>query len=185
MRRRLFICAFLIGGLHVPAVAAPAQPPAGQVKVDPAALQAADRMLTAMGYERMMKQTCDAMIAPMGAMFRKAIEAKTGEAADDALIKQLTDIESEFLRGTLTNSPALRRAVATLYASEFSAAELNHLAELYADPVMHEWTEVAPDMTAKMLPLIHGVTDAHRSELEQKLAAAISSYYTAKQGPKS
>jgi hypothetical protein len=40
-------------------------------------------------------------------------------------------------------------------------------------------------MTAKMLPLIHGVTDAHRSELEQKLAAAISSYYTAKQGPKS
>lgn len=185
MRVQLVAFVLLAGALQLPGHAAPMNAPAvaQQANVDPAALTAADHMLTVMGYDRMMRQTCDAMIAPLGGMFKKAIEAKTGQPADDALIKQLTDIESDYLRATVVNSPELRRAIGMLYASEFSAAELNHLADLYRDPVMHKWTEVAPEMTARMLPLVHGVADAHRSELEEKLTTAITNYYAAKQPP--
>ena len=166
--------------LPSPAVAAPNPQASQQVKIDPATLEAADRMLTAMGYERMMQRSCDAMVAQMGPMFKRAIEEKTGEPVDDALINKLTAIESEFLRVQIGNSPDIRRAIATLYASKFSAAELNHLADLYQDPVMHKWTEVSPDMTAQLLPLIQGVAEAHRDELEQKIIAAIADYYAAK-----
>lgn len=176
MRRHVLIFAILASGLQLPGVAAAAPAPAHGA-IDPATLKAADHMLAAMGYDRMMQRTCDAMVAQIGPMFQKAIEDKTGKPADAALIKQLTGIETDFLQRTIVNSPDVRRAIATLYASKFTAAELNHLADLYSDPVMHKWTEVAPDMTAKMLPLIQAVVDSHREELEGKIKAAVSSYY--------
>ncbi|HYX46982.1 MAG TPA: DUF2059 domain-containing protein, partial [Sphingomicrobium sp.] len=91
--------------------------------------------------------------------------------------------ESVVIGKVLDNSPDLRRAIATLYASKFTAAELNHLADLYHDPVMHKWTEVAPDMSAKMLPLIEGIAEAHRSELEDRIKNAVIDYYAAKKRP--
>jgi len=179
MRTFLFV---ILAGLALPAAAAPVQPAPAQTKIDPATLKAADRMLTAMGYDRMMQRTSDAMVAQMGPMFRKVIEDKTGEAPDDALINRLTAIESDFLRGTIVNSPELRRAIATLYASKFSAAELYHLAGLYQDPVMHKWSEVSPDMTAQLVPLIHSVAETHSDELQQKIVTAITDYYAARKG---
>jgi hypothetical protein len=164
-----------------PLMAEPAAAPSAQSqKVDPAALAAADRMLTAMGYDRMMQRTCDAMVGQMGPMFRKAIEEKTGERVDDALIKKLTDIESDFLRQILRDSPDLRRAIALIYAKEFTAAELDHLVKLYGDPVMRKWTEIAPDMTAQMFPLIHGIAESHRGEIEEKIKTVVADYYAAK-----
>ena len=75
-----------------PLLASPAPPPASRSqKVDPAALAAADRVLTAMGYERMMQRACDAMVAQVGPMLKKGIEAKTGEQIDDELIERLTE----------------------------------------------------------------------------------------------
>jgi hypothetical protein len=164
-----------------PVLATPSAPPVAQSqKVDPATLAAAERVLTAMGYDRMMQRTCDAMVGQMGPMFRTAIEDKTGEHVDDALIKKLTDIESDFLHKILQESPDLRRAIALMYAKEFTAAELNHLVELYGDPVMRKWTETAPDMTAEMFPLIHGITETHRGEIEEKIKTAVVDYYAAK-----
>jgi hypothetical protein len=180
MFRRLLIAAALAGSFSAAAGAEPTQTVRSQAKIDPAALEAADRMLTAMDYDRMMERTCDAMVAQMGPMFKKSLEAKTGESVDDALVKRLIEIESEFLRGALLDSPNVRKAIATLYANAFSAAELNHLAELYRDPVMRKWTEVAPDMTAQTLPLIQGIVESHRDELEQKLVTAVTDYYATK-----
>ncbi|HYX47529.1 MAG TPA: hypothetical protein VE820_12005, partial [Sphingomicrobium sp.] len=78
MRSGLLVFAVLITLSGSASSAAPKPPAQSQVKVDPAALQAADRALTAMGYDRMMKQTRDSMVAQMGPMFRKELEDKTG-----------------------------------------------------------------------------------------------------------
>jgi hypothetical protein len=180
MRARLLVFAVVIGLSASASLAAPNSTAPTHVKVDPAALQAADRLLTAMGYERMMKQSCDAMVAQMGPMFKKVLEDKTGEPADDALVSQLTGIESDVIDKILDNSPDIRKAIETLYASEFTAAELNHLADFFQDPVMRKWTQVAPDMSAKMLPLVEGVADSHRSELEDRIKNAVIDYYAAK-----
>lgn len=178
MRPFLFAFAILAAGVPRPASSVPA--PVTTVRVDPAALAAADRMLTAMGYDRMMQRTCDAMAAQMGPMLKKGIESKTGETVDDALITRLTKIETDFLRETLVNAPQIRKAYATLYASKFSVAELDHMAELYRDPVMRKWSEVAPELAAETMPLIQGVVESHRTDLEQKLASAVVDYYSSK-----
>lgn len=177
MRKRLVFAAIVACCFSIPALAAPVQPAPPVSAIDPQALAAANQMLTAMGYDRMMQQTCDALVAQMAPAFRKAIEDKTGQPADDALINRLTGIEFDFMEKTIVRSPDVRRAIATLYASKFTAAELNHLANLYNDPVMRKWTEVAPDMTAKMFPLIESVVDSHRDELEASIKAAVADYY--------
>lgn len=177
MRKRLVLATIVACCCSAPVAAAPGRPAPATSAIDPQALAAANQMLTAMGYDRMMQQTCDALVAQMAPAFRKAIEDKTGQPADDALVKRLTGIEFDFMEKTIVKSPDVRRAIATLYASKFTAAELNHLADLYNDPVMRKWTQVAPDMTAKMFPLIQGVVDSHREELETSIKAAVSDYY--------
>jgi hypothetical protein len=180
MRIHYLILAIFACSLPVPVLAAPAQPAAARTALDPMRLKAADRMLTAMNYDRMMHQTADAMIAQMGPMFRKAIEQKTGEKADDALVQQLTAIEADFMQKTIVDSADVRRAIATLYASEFTVPELNRLTDLLDDPVMRKWTEVAPDMAGKMFPLVQAVVESHREELETRIKSVVTDYYEEK-----
>jgi hypothetical protein len=165
--------------LTAPLTAAPAAPSATS-HVDPAALKAADRLLTAMNYDRMMERTCTAMVAQMGPMMKASIERETGEKVDDALIKRITDVQSDFMHEALVNSPQLRRAVATIYARHFTPAELDRLSELYKDPVMRKWTEVTPDASAEMLPLITGVMESRRSALEERIKAVVTDYLAQK-----
>jgi hypothetical protein len=80
----------------------------------------------------------------------------------------------------LVNSPDIRRASAVIYATHFSAAELDHLALLYRDPVMRKWSRVGPDAAAELLPLIQGLAESHRQELEEKVKAAVLEYYSQK-----
>ncbi len=180
MRIRFIVLAIFACSLPVPVIAASPQPAAARSAIDPMRLKAADRMLTIMNYDRMMHQTADAMIAQIGPMFRKAIEQKTGEKADDALVQQLTGIEADFMQKTIVDSADVRRAIATLYASEFTVPELNRLADLLNDPVMRKWTEVAPDMAGKMFPLVEAVVESHREELETRIKSAVTDYYDEK-----
>ena len=180
MRIRFVVLAIVACSLPLPAIAAPTPVVPVRTALDPLRLKAADRMLTAMNYDRMMHQTADAMIAQMGPLFRRAIEQKTGEKADDALVQQLTGIEADFMQKTIVGSADVRRAVATLYASEFTVPELNRLTDLLDDPVMRKWTEVAPDMAGKMFPLVQAVVESHREELETRIKAAVTDYYEQK-----
>ncbi|MEO7634204.1 MAG: DUF2059 domain-containing protein [Sphingomicrobium sp.] len=176
------ICAVLLiaSGAAMSASAAPASA-AAQIRLDPAAMAAAERLLTAMDYDRMMRRTVDSMLDGMAPVFKQSLEARTGQKVDDELIRRLIAIQGEFMRGALVNSPSMRRAVATIYASKFTAAELNHLARLYDDPVMRKWSEVGPAASAQLIPLVQGVLEGQRGELERRIKAAVLNYY-AEQG---
>jgi hypothetical protein len=180
MRLRPFLCALLAGGLSVGASAAPAEAPPRQEKVSSAALEAADRLLTAMGYDAMMKHAVDAMIAKMAPVLKSSMEKETGQPIDDALIARLTAIQSDFLQQRLVKSADLRRASALVYANHFTAGELDHLAQLYKDPVMRKWSQVGPDAAAEIMPLVHQVLETHQDELEAKIKAAVTDYYAGK-----
>ncbi len=169
-------------GTGLPALAAPLPSPAtSQPRLDPKALVAAERLLGAMDYDRMMERTLSATLANMAPMLKQSLETRTGQAVDDELVRRLTAIQAEFLRGSMINSPSMRRAVATIYASKLTAAELDHLARLYRDPVMRKWTEVGPVVAAEMMPLVQRVMESQRGELERRVKAAVVNYY-AEQG---
>lgn len=159
--------------------AAPA--PTAHVRIDPQALAAADRLLTAMGYERMMQRTVDEMVVNMAPVLKKSLETRTARKVDDELVRRLMAIQADFLRTTLINSADMRRAVATIYASRFTTAELDHLSALYKDPIMRKWADVAPSAAAQMMPLVQSVMESRRDELEQRVKAAVVNYY-AEQG---
>ena len=178
MRFRFLFCAVSALAAQPALSAPPAAPPPPATPVEPATLAAADRFLTAMDYDGMMRRACDAMVAQFGPMLKSSIERKTGEPVDDALIGRISDIQSQYLRETLLNTPGRRRATATIYATHFTARELDRLAELYRDPVMRRWSEVSPVATAELMPLIHDVAEAHRAELEEKIKAAVVDYYS-------
>lgn len=183
MRFRFLLCAILASAMPIAVSAAPPQRAPAQEKVSPAALAAADRLLTAMDYDAMMKHAVDAMIAKMAPVLKASMEKDTGQPVDDALIAKLTTVESEFLQQRLVNSADIRRASALIYANHFTAAELDHLTQLYKDPVMRKWSQVGPDAAAEIMPLVHQVLELHQSELEAKIKAAVTEYYAAKNQP--
>jgi hypothetical protein len=180
MRHLIFFAGLAVLAAQPVAAAPPAPAAPATARIDPAALAAADRLLTAMDYDGMMKHACDAMVAKMAPMLKSSLEQKTGQKVDDALIDRITGVEAQFLRQMLVNSPDVRRASVVIYATHFSAAELDHLALLYKDPVMRKWSQVGPDAAAEMLPLIQGLAESHRQELEEKVKAAVLEYYSQK-----
>ena len=74
----------------------------------------------------------------------------------------------------------MRREIALLYAKEFTAAELDHMTQLYKDPVMRKWTDVGPAMAAEMLPLIDAAAESHQAELDERIETTVNDYYAAK-----
>lgn len=149
---------------------------------DPAAVEAANRLLTAMDYDRMMERMTDSMAGQMAPSLKKAIEEEVGGSVDDELIRRLTDVQTAYLRKVLVNDPNLRRALAIIYARHFSTTELDRLTTLYAEPVMKKWAEVMPDLMGDMMPLILDVTNGHRDELRKETIEVVEDYYEQKSG---
>lgn len=149
---------------------------------DSATVAAAHRLLTAMDYERMMERMTDSMGSQMAPSLQKAIEEEIGAPVDDELIRRLTDVQTAYLRKVLVNDSNLRTAMAIIYARHFSAAELDRLTALYADPVMKKWTEVTPDLMGDMMPLMIDLTNAHREELQSEVREVVNDYYAENNG---
>lgn len=161
---------------HAPTISPPTTPG----RADPAALAAADRLLTAMDYDRMMMRTTDALVAQMGPSLKKSIEDKIGEPVDDELIGRLVNVQAKFLRTRLGQDPNMRRAIAVLYARHLNATDLDRLAVLYKDPVMQKWSEIAPALMGDMMPLLMDMMNAHRAELEAEAKDTVTDYFAEK-----
>ena len=158
------------------AVPAWAAEPAAAPAPSPATVAAADRLLVAMDYENMMSQMTESMIAQMGPATKKAIEAEIGKTLDDELVRRITEVQARFLRSSLTKDPNMRRAIALLYARHFTAPELDRLADLYQEPVMKKWTQVAPALMADMMPLITDMNLARRGDLVEEIKTVVEDY---------
>lgn len=173
--------AFALAALAGPALAVPPLPPARQSAVDAARLAAAERLLDAMDYDRMMSRMADAMVAQLGPTTKAAIEAELGDAVDDELIRRLGEVQEKYLRAQLSDDPKVRQAIALLYARHFTAADLDHLSVLQRDPVMQKWNDVAPALMGDMVPLLVGIVGKDRDAMQAELKQVVADYYAERQ----
>ena len=84
------------------------------------------------------------------------------------------------MESLLLQDKNLRRATALIYARHFTAAELDRIAALQADPVMRKWSDVAPALMGDMMPLVMDLMIARRPELIEHAKKVVTDYYTEK-----
>lgn len=176
-----FSAALLVGAPSVAQSQSTTAPEPQKVQSpDPSALAAAERLLTAMGYEDLMRRTADAIAAQSGPSMKKAIEQETGQEVDDELVSRLQKLQRSHMESLLLQDKNLRRATALIYARHFTAAELDRIAALQADPVMRKWSDVAPALMGDMMPLVMDLMIARRPELIEQAKKVVTDYYTEK-----
>jgi hypothetical protein len=138
-----------------PAATAPAPPAA--TAVDPAALAAAERLMDAMNYDKLMDQMMDAMVAQA----KKSIPAQmdkmaqqTGKSLPADFREKLTNLVMDSLfRITKENKGILRREMAKVYARHFTVAEIDRMAEIQKDPVMVKMLAKMPEIAAESVAI--------------------------------
>jgi hypothetical protein len=144
---------------------------------DPKAVAAAEHLLDAMNYDRVADQTIDAMIADA----QKTLPARLEEGSKTPLPPELKTKISEAIVAWVRNSTAenragMRRACALLYARYFTAAELNHLAELQKDPVLIKMQTRMPEIMTETMRLSQAAVARDMPKLRARLQSIIEDY---------
>ena len=169
-----------MSALSLALLLAAAEPSASPVSTpsatpEPAAMQAAERMLDAIDYDRLMTRMVDAMIVDQ----RKAVLDKIEEAAGETISEGLkSDIgnamESSIRRMFRDSSGNMRRGSALIYARHFTAAEIDRLADINNDPVMRKSLAVMPQIVNEMMALTEAMVAAELPKLEREIEAIVT-----------
>ena len=168
---RLLLAFFIAAGLAwVPATAAG---PVEQERVE-----AAERLLDAVGHDSQMDAVLEMLIGQMQKTLPAQINARLDKPLPDELMQRLLKITDAHVRKSFGESRSdLKHATALIYASQFSAAELDRLVELQSDPVMKKFQEKAPELVAQSMALGQGLSERDRPALESAIKAAIEDYF--------
>jgi len=163
-----------------PVMAAPSQSPP-----DPARIAAAERLLTALNYDALIDRMTDAMIAEseksMPAELTRMAEALGKDAPPPELLAKVQSLISKSFRDTMhENRSQLRRGTALIYASRFSEAEIDHIAELQKDPVMIKMQAELPAISAEGSALGRAVFAQKMPQLMSDIQTLVEEYYRGK-----
>jgi hypothetical protein len=161
-----------------PAIAAPSGP-------DPARMAAADRLLDAMHYDSLIERTTSAYIAEAEKTFPAQLEQKIGQPLPAELKDKLfAVIASTIRKGIEDNRAALRRGTAMIYASRFTAAEIEHLIKLQGDPEMIKMQQEMPQIMTESIALGHAAMEREMPGLASSIEQVVKDYYAEqKAGP--
>lgn len=144
---------------------------------DPKALAAAEHLLDAMNYDRLVDQTMNAMIADA----QKTLPARLEEGSKFPLPSELKAKVSEaivmWVRNSITaNRADMRRATVLLYARYFTAPELDHMAELQRDPVFVKMREKMPEIMTETVRLSQAAIFRDMPKLKERLQSIIGEW---------
>jgi hypothetical protein len=171
--RRSLTCLGLVAALSLsaPLVAAPPAP-------DAARMAAAARLLEAIHYDSLVDRTMDALIADQQKTFPQRLEAEIGSPLPDDLKAQIFDVIAQSIRSAMTvNRAEMRRGVALMYASRFTAPEIEHLIQLQTDPVMLKMQAEMPGIMTESAALGQAAIQREMPNMTKKLEALIKNYY--------
>ncbi|HEX7852131.1 MAG TPA: DUF2059 domain-containing protein [Sphingobium sp.] len=70
-------------------------------------------------------------------------------------------------------TPELIDQMATIYARHFTAAELNHITAMMADPVMVHFRETTPQLMGELMPAMMQAMRPHQKALQAQLMTII------------
>ena len=147
---------------------------------DPARIAAAGRLLDAMKYEETMDRTVDAMIAEQKRVFPQQLEQVLGSSPPAELVTKVqqaieTHVRVAFARNRIKN----REGTALIYASHFTAAELDRLAKIQAEPVMAKMRSELPQITTESMALAMAGMQSTQNEMRQDIERIIKEYMEA------
>ena len=148
--------------------------PAAADPVQPARLEAAERLLVAVDFDVMMDKVLQQLADQMKKTLPAQINAKLDTPLPDELMQQIVAITEAHMRESFAqNGKDLRRGTALIYASHFTQPELDRLVELQSDPVMKKFQARTPELMAQALTLGQGLAERHRPKLESAIKAAV------------
>lgn len=164
--------AFLIAAAFALAASAAAEP------VQPARVEAAERLLVAVGFDSMMDKMADQLTEQMKTTLPAQINARLDKPLPDDLMQRILGITDAHMRKSFAaNRADLRRGTALIYASHFTESELDRLVQLQADPVMRKFQAEVPELMAQALTLGQGLAERNRSQLESAIKAEVEEYF--------
>ena len=170
MKCVVFAVALVTSGVSLAAPSTPAEPRPAAATIDPAALAAADRLLTAMDYERLVDRLNESMIGEAKRTVPERIERMTGKPLDpDLRDKLVTAMAQSLLRMTRDNRASLRRGTALIYARHFTAPEIDRMVELQKDPVMIKMQAKMPLIVAESMQLSSAAMEQEMPKLIEQL----------------
>ena len=156
-----------------PALAAPAAP-------DVARTEAAEKLLDAMNYDRLVDRTIDAMIADAEKNFPAQMEARVGQPLPVDLKDKLFAVIAKSIRRAMADNRAnIRRGTAMIYTSRFTAAEIEHLVELQKDPVMVKMQAELPQIMAESAALGRAAVEGEMPRMQTDLEQVVKDYFAA------
>jgi hypothetical protein len=163
-----------------PAFADPPQSPP-----DPTRIAAAERLLTALNYDALIDRLTEAMIVEsekaMPDQLARMAEALGKEPPPPELLAKVqTSISKAFRDSMRENRQELRRGTALIYASRFTVAEIDHIAELQKDPVMIKMQAELPAISAEGSALGRAVLSRKMPEILKDIEAIVEEYYRGK-----
>lgn len=146
---------------------------------DAASLAAADRLLDAMHFDRLIDGTIEALIADAQKTFPQQLEERLGQPLPKELKDQLFAVIAASMRNAMSaNRAEMRRGTALIYASRFSRAELEHLIELQKDPVMAKMQVEMPGIATESTALGRAAVAREMPHMAERIQQVVKDYYT-------
>lgn len=174
MKFRFGLCLFLLLAAAVPALAAP----------DARQIVAAERLLAAQDYDSTLDRTITALTAEMKRTFAERVNRDLAEPAPPQLISELQDIVERHVRVYFAQNRArMKRAMALIYASHFTIAELDRLATIQRDPAMRKLQAEAPQIAAETMGLSQAAWGSAEPALRAEIERAARDYLKSKGKP--
>lgn len=179
----------LVATLLAAAPAANATPIATPVQnvvrhaADAKGIAAAERLMKATGYDRLMADTVETLITGQRAAIAENIRQKMGDDADEEMMAKLgTFLGGEIRSMFRENDQQLRTAYATLYASYFTADELDRLAIMQADPLMQKSVKIMPSMLNEIMTLMQGINGRREAAMRERMMKLIEEHLATSKG---
>lgn len=146
-------------------------------QVDPAAIAAANRLLDAMDYDRLLDRTTSAAIAEAEKSIPARLEAASPQPIPDDLKAKLSTLIVNFMRRSASaNRADVRKGVVLIYARHFTVAEIDHMVEMMHDPVMVKMQAQMPQIIVESMALGQASMNREMPRMMEELKAVIEDY---------
>lgn len=173
----MFIAVLASLAAPAPAAAPPAPPVAQSKAVDPAALAEAKRFLDEQDFEEETIRSANMGLELTIAAMIDQIQKMAGEPVPPDFLAKLKQTMVDHTNSTLrAKMVSIKQQAATIYAQEFTAAEIVHLRELSADPVMVKARQRGKVINPKLMALGAYTMRESEPDLQAKIQALIADY---------
>jgi hypothetical protein len=181
---RLIAGLFLFASMTGPSAVAQAATPVQThsiAQIDPARMAAAERLLVSMDYDKLMDRTMDALISDAQKSLPQQLEAALKQPLPADLNDKLLALIISSMRRAMAGSRAeMRKGSALIYASRFTAPEIDHLIELQKDPVMVKMLAQLPQITTEGAAMGQAAMEREMPRLKKEIEAMVTDYFRQK-----